>query len=60
MQRVEVRYMALTSARSFRVWLVHAWMANTPAAGPMIGMRLFGWGATFYPWRLHGVAPRRK
>lgn len=50
MRRFELRYMQLKSSRSFRVWLVHGWLCDTPTVGPMIGVRLFGWGLTAYPW----------
>ncbi len=50
MRRFEVRYMRRKSARSLRVWLAHAFLADTPAAGPMIGVRMLGWSVTIYPW----------
>ena len=50
MKQVELRYMRLRSARSFRVWLIHGWIADTPAVGPMIGVRLFGLSLNAYPW----------
>lgn len=48
--KTELRYMERASARSLRVWLVHGWIADTPAVGPMLGCRLFGWSLNLYPW----------
>ena len=49
-KQVEVRYMRLRSARSFRVWAAHAAVGDTPAVGPMIVLRLLGWSVVLYPW----------
>lgn len=48
--QLEIRYMQRKSARSWLVWAAHAAVGDTPAAGPMIVMRLMGWTLTLYPW----------
>lgn len=48
--KAELRYMQIRSARNVRVWAISAWLADTPAVGPMVGVRLFGWSLNLYPW----------
>lgn len=55
--QIEVRYMQRKSARSLRVWAAHAALADTPAVGPMIVLRLLGWTVTVYPWMHAKRAP---
>ncbi len=48
--QIEFRYFALSSARSFWVWLLRAVIFYTPAAGPSILLRLCGLSVAIYPW----------
>ena len=53
--QIEFRYVQRKSMRAFHVWAVRACIFNTPAAGPMILLRLFGWSLHIYPW-MHSQA----
>lgn len=57
MHRDNLRYTPRCSLRSFRGWLIHAWICDTPSAGPCIGFRFCGWEASIYPW--HKKEPRQ-
>lgn len=48
--QIEFRYVQLKSMRAFHVWAIRACIFNTPAVGPMILLRLFGWSLHIYPW----------
>lgn len=54
--QIEVRYVQRKDMRAFHVWLCRVATFNTPAAGPMILLRLCGWSLHIYPWmHSHGI-----
>jgi hypothetical protein len=56
--QIELRYMQRKSARSLWVWVFRARICDTPAVGPVIMLRLFGWTINLYPW-MHSHAARK-